>query len=115
MKVLQGVNVEKKDIVKAGNSVEVFKDIIGEPFKMTGAVIFEKTEKDKDGKDVVNVVSAIKKEDGEFVSSISPTIKNSLDNILGVYSEEEITAGLDVIIKAGTSNNNREFLYVDLV
>lgn len=116
MKIIKSVGTEKKDIVRAGVSVATFKDYIGEPVKMVGAVIFEKTEPDeKTGEMVTNTVTAIKLGDGTFISTISPTINNSLETILAVYTEDEITHGIEVVVKTKLSNAGREFLYLDLV
>ena len=116
MKILKVVsNDEKRDIVKAGNAVTPFKDLKGEVVKMTGLVIGEKTEVDVDtGEEISKEVTAIKLDDGSFISTISPTVKNSLENITEAFTDEEILAGIDVEIKTGTSNGGREFIYLDL-
>ena len=115
MNILKSVNCDKKDIVRASNAVDTFKEIVGEIVTINAAVIFEKEEVDeKTGENKTVVVSAIRKEDGNFNTSISPTIKNSLDTVLSVYSEEEISNGIEVVVRAGTSNSGREFFYIDL-
>jgi len=115
MKVTTNISTDKKDLIKAGNSTIMFKDCIGDTFKMTGVIMFEKDELDKDGKTVTKLVSCVKREDGEFISTISPTVENSLSLIVNCYSEKEILAGLDVMIKTKKSNGGREFIYIDLV
>lgn len=116
MKVLISVTESKKDLVKAGNTTVMFKDCIGDAFKMTGVIIYEKEEVDpKTGECSVKKVSCVKREDGEFISTISPTVENSLSLIVNSFEEDEIKAGLDVIIKTKKSNGGREFIYIDLV
>ena len=115
MKILTNISTDKKDLIKAGNSTIMFKDCIGDSFKMTGVIMFEKDELNKDGESVTKLVSCIKREDGEFISTISPTVENSLSLIVNCYSEKEILAGLDVMIKTKKSNGGREFIYIDLV
>ena len=114
--VLTNITADKKDLVKANNAVLGFKDCIGEPITMVGVVIYSKEEVDeKTGDITAKTVSAIKKADGEFITSVSPTVKNSLDMIIETYSEEEIKAGIEVVIKSKKSNTGRDFLYIDLV
>lgn len=116
MKVLTNVTDNKKDLVKAGNSTIMFKDCIGDSFKMTGVIMYEKDEIDpKTGESVTKLVSCVKREDGEFISTISPTVENSLSLIVNCYDPKEIIAGLAVMIKTKKSNSNREFIYIDLV
>ena len=94
----------------------MFKDIIGETIKIFGILVYKKEEvDDKTGEVKERTVSCIKKEDGEFVSSISPTVQNSLELLNGAYDKEEITAGIEVIVKSKKSNGGRDFLYIDLV
>lgn len=115
MNIKTNISSDKKDLIKAGNSTIMFKDCIGDSFKMTGVIMYDKEEVDKDGKMVTKLVSCVKREDGEFISTISPTVENSLSLIINCYSAEEIKAGLDVMIKTKKSNGGREFIYIDLV
>ena len=110
IKVLLNTTANKKDLVKAGVATTTFKDVIGEAFTMVGVIAYEKTENDE-----VMTVVAVKREDGEFISSISPTVANSLDVIRGAYSDEEISEGIEVVVKSKKSNGGREFLYIDLI
>lgn len=111
MKTIVNVSSDKKDLVKASNAVTAFKDVVNTPITMTGVIIYEKVEEDGETK----VVSAIKLDDGSFVTSISPTVQNSLESIVEAYDEDEIKAGLPVMVKAKASKQGREFLYIDLI
>lgn len=116
MELIVNITSDKKDLVKANNAVDGFKDFVGEIIKMTGVIIYTKEDvNEKTGEIERKTVSAIKKDDGEFITSISPTVKNSLDMVVQTYSEEEIKAGIDVVIKSKKSNGGRDFLYLDLV
>jgi len=116
MKIKVNVTESKRDLVKAGNTTLMFKDCIGDTFKMTGVIIYEKEEVDaKTGECKTKIVSCVKREDGEFISTISPTVENSLSLIVNSYTEEEVKAGLDVIVKTKKSNGGRDFIYIDLV
>lgn len=116
MNILVNITTEKKDLVKANNAVLGFKDVIGEDIKMTGVVIYEKEElNEKTGELEKKVVSAVKREDGDFITSVSPTVRNSLEMITNTYTADEITAGVPVMVKSKQSNSGRDFLYLDLV
>jgi hypothetical protein len=114
MEILVNISSDKKDLVKAGNAVTGFKDCIGNVIKMTGAIIYTKEEENDKGVMETKTVTAIKDDKGEFITSISPTIKNSLEMITNTYDEDEIKTGIDVIIKSKKSNGGRDFLYIDL-
>lgn len=106
----------KKDLVKANNAVKAFKDIIGDKILMVGVLVYDKEEVNtKTGEIEQKTVSCIKLKDGEFISSISPTVENSLNMICQAYEPEEIKKGLEVMVKSQKSNGGRDFLYIDLV
>lgn len=116
MNILVNITTDKKDLVKANNAVLGFKDVIGNPINMTGVVIYEKEElNEKTGELEAKVVSCIKMDDGEFVTSVSPTVRNSLEMITNTYTAEEIAQGVAVMVKSKKSNSGRDFLYLDLV
>lgn len=116
MNIKFNITDSKKDLVKAGNTTTMFKDVIGDSLKMVGLIIYDKEELDtKTGVIETKTVSAIKLENGEFISSISPTVENSLTLIANSYDEAEIKAGVDVEVKSKKSNGGRDFLYIDLV
>lgn len=116
MNIKFNITDSKKDLVKAGNTTTMFKDVIGDTITMTGLIIYGKEELDaKTGELETKTVSAIKMSNGEFISSVSPTVENSLTLIANSYDEEEIKAGIEVIVKSKKSNGGRDFLYIDLV
>lgn len=115
MKTIVNLTQDKKDIVKAGNATLGFKDVIGDNILCTGVIIYEKTELNKDNVEETKIVSAIRNADGEFITSVSPTVKNSLEMIVESFSDEILADGVQVIVKSKKSNSNRDFLYLDLV
>lgn len=116
MRILTNYTSEKKDLVKANNSVDTVKDILNTPFKCVGIIIFEKDGVDEEsGEADVKTVVALKTEDGHFYTSISPTVKSSVDAIVEAYDKEEVESGLDIVVKSKLSKSERDFYYVDLV
>jgi len=115
MEIIKNITSEKKDLINAANSTVGFKDIVGTPVKMIGAIIYKKEEKNaKTDQIEIKTVVSIKKENGEFVSTVSPTILQSLEMVLESYSEEEVKAGIDILVKSKKSGVGREFLYIEL-
>lgn len=116
MDIKVNITDDKKDLVKAGNTTTMCKDVVGEKFVMTGIIIYEKEEINAETGEVKkSMVSCIKKQDGEFISTISPTVLNSLDIIVNCYTPEEIKKGIEIEVKSKKSNSKREFIYIDLV
>lgn len=115
MKLITNICEEKKDIVKAMNTTDTMKDVVGEELTINGVIIYEKDEEDEKTGDVKTVtVTAIRTAEGTFYSSISPTVKNSIDAVMEVFTEEEIKAGINIFVKSKTSNGGRDFIYIDL-
>ena len=116
MEVKKSVGLSKKDVVRASIAVNTCDKVKETPLTMVGCIFYDKEEVSNETGEITKInVVGIKTKDEEFYTSISPTIKESLDSIINVYSEEEITQGIDIIIKAHKSNSNREFLVVDLL
>jgi hypothetical protein len=115
MNIKVNITDSKKDIVHAGNATTMFKDVIGDTININGVLIYDKEETDeKTGEVTTKTVSCVKKDDGEFISSISPTIENSLQTLLGAYSEDEVREGIEIVVKSKKSNGGRDFLYIDI-
>lgn len=116
MKTLSAITLDnKRDLVKASVTTNTFKEFIDKPLTMTGIIIYEKDEPDEKTGEVKTVqVSCVKTDDFGFISSISPTVKNSLETIADAFSEEEILSGVPIVIKSKKSNGGRDFYYVDL-
>ena len=116
MKTLTTITSDnKRDLVKASVTTNTFKDFIDTPLTMTGVIMYEKDEADEKTGEVKTVeVSCVKTDEQGFISSISPTVKNSLETIANAFSEEEILAGVPIVIKSKKSNGGRDFYYVDL-
>lgn len=109
-------NVTKVDIVKAGNAVSTAKDIIGTPFKLYAVILAEKEDVDEQSGEIKKQLVTIIKTDMEesFVSSISPTLKSSAENLLDNFSTEDFQAGIPCVVKSKKSNHGRDFVYIDL-
>lgn len=112
MNIRNAINVGKKEIVKSTNSVKVAKDFIGEKFTMKSIVVYDNFD-DEETDDLI--VCAIGTTDGEFITTVSPTVKNNIDSILATFTEEEISKGIEVVFKTNKSNSGRDFIYLDLV
>lgn len=116
MEILTNYLSEKKDIVRANNSVNTVKEILDKPFTCNGILIFDKESENEKGEVITNTVIALKdKESGEFYTSISPTVKSSVDSVVSAYSKEEVESGIEIVVKSKKSNNDRDFYYIDLV
>ena len=116
MKIIYNSSNEKKDIVKANNSVDTVKDILDTQFTCTAIIIFDKEQIDEETGDTdTKTVVALKNSNGGFYTSISPTVKSSVEAIVEAYTQEEITSGIDIIVKSKESKAGRDFYYVDLV
>lgn len=115
MKILQNITNDKKDLVKASNAVNTVQDLVGESVTINGILIFEKEELDEKSQEVVvQRVSAFRLTNGEFYTSISPTVKSSLESIIEVFDADEIKAGIEIQVKSRTSKGGRDFIYIDL-
>lgn len=109
-RILVNTTNSKKDIVKAGVATTTFQDCLGEVFKIIGVIIYEKEEQGE-----TKTVTAVKRDDGEYVTSISPTILSSVETIRSAFDDEELEEGIEVVIKSKKSKGGRDFLYLDLV
>ena len=116
MNIITNYLSEKKDVVRANNSVNTVKEIIGKSFICNGVLVFEKDGENEKGEVVTNTVIALKdSRSGEFYTSISPTVLSSTQAIIEAYEKEEILSGIEVVVKSKKSNNDRDFYYIDLV
>lgn len=120
MNTVLSSNMSKRDLVKAKVCTTSFKDYKEQQLKLFGGVIYDsESVSEETGEVEKQRVSAIKmkNENGEdeVIASISKTVTDSLDVILSEFEDEEIANGIDIVVKAKTSNSGREFLYIDLV
>lgn len=109
MEIIISTLEDKKDLVRCNNAVDCVQDFKGKKLKALGFIIYNKA--DKDGE--VKTVTAIKLNDG-FITSISPTIRDSVETIITAYEDSEIAAGIDIIVKSKKSKGGRDFYYLDL-
>ena len=115
MEILVNTTNSKKDVVKAGNATTTVKELKGKKEKMTGCVVYTREQVDGETGEVKNIkATAIRLSDGEYASSISPTVYESVALILATFTPDEVAKGIDIIIKAKKSAKGREFFYIDL-
>ena len=115
MEIIKTTTNNKVDIVRATNTTNTIQNINSDKVLTLRDVIIYSTT-DEDGKEVE--VTALKVEvDNEliFVNSISKTVKQSVDTILSVFSEEEIKTGIPIRVLSDTSKGGRTFYHIDLV
>ena len=115
MEIIKTTTNNKVDIVRATNTTNTIQNIDSDKVLTLKDVIIYSTT-DEEGKEVE--VTALKVEvDNEmiFVNSISKTVKQSVDTILSVFSEEEIKSGIPIRVLSDTSKGGRTFYHIDLV
>ena len=119
MKILSKVNFTLKEIINSESATKVIKDFAGHELAVTGFLIGEKEDVDSETGELKNVkIGVIKTQDGELISSISPTVIGSIDTIINVYTEAnligEIESGIPLIVKSNKSAKKREFYNLEL-
>ena len=115
MEIIKSTTNNKVDIVRATNTTNTIQNIDSDKVLTLRDVIIYSTT-DEECKEVE--VTALKVEvDNEliFVNSISKTVKQSVETILSVFSEEEIKSGIPIRVLSDTSKGGRTFYHIDLV
>ena len=115
MNIIKTTTENKVDLVRATNTTNTIQNIDSDKVLMLKDVIIYSTT-DENGDEVE--VTALKVEvDNEliFVNSISKTVKQSVDTILSVFTEEEIKSGIPIRVLSDTSKGGRTFYHIDLV
>ena len=115
MNIIKTTTDNKVDIVRATNTTNTIQNIDSDKVLMLKDVIIYSTT-DENGAEVE--VTALKVEvDNEliFVNSISKTVKESIDTILTVFTEEEIKGGIPIRVLSDISKGGRTFYHIDLV
>ena len=115
MEIIKSTTNNKVDIVRATNTTNTIQNINSDKVLMLKDVIIYSTT-DENGAEVE--VTALKVEvDNEliFVNSISKTVKQSVDTILSVFTEEEIKGGIPIRVLSDTSKGGRTFYHIGLV
>lgn len=111
IEITKNVACDKKDVVKAGITSSTLNDLGTKKITITGLLFFNKVD-DETGE--VKTVTALKLKDGSFVTTISPTVRQSAEMIANAF-EEEIAGGLELEVKKQKSKQGRDFLLLDLV
>lgn len=116
MEVINATTESRVDIVRATNTTKTVQNV--EPGKVLNLkeVIIYKTHDDNEDKDVE--VTALKVEDNGdsyFINSISKTVKQSVEVIMSVFSNDDIKAGIPIKVESDTSKGGRTFYHIDLV
>ena len=115
MNIIKTTTENKVDLVRATNTTNTIQNIDSDKVLMLKDIIIYSTA-DENGEEVE--VTALKVEaDNElfFVNSISKTVKQSVDVILSVFTEEEIKSGIPIRVLSDTSKGGRTFYHIDLV
>jgi hypothetical protein len=120
MKILNNVNFGLKEIVNCETATTPLNTVKNTDVKVTGFLIGAKDDVDSETGEVKSLkVGVIKLEDGQLVSTISPTVINSIETMINAYKEidqlGEIEKGLEVSIKTGRSSKNRDFMFLELL
>lgn len=110
--ILYNVGCDKKDIVKAGVTSNTLQDLKETKLTVKGILFFDKPDVDTGE---IKQVTALKLKDGSFVTSISPTIRNSAELIAESFEEEIEKTGIEIMVCKKKSKSNRDFFYLDLV
>ena len=111
MNIIKTTTENKVDLVRATNTTNTIQNIDSDKVLMLKDVIIYSTA------DEVEVTALKVEVDNEliFVNSISKTVKQSVDTILSVFSEEEIKSGIPIRVLSDTSKGGRTFYHIDLV
>lgn len=115
MEIIKSTTNNKVDLVRATNTTNTIQNIDSDKVLMLKDVIIYSA---TDENNAEIEVTALKVEvDNEliFVNSISKTVKESVETILSVFSEEEIKSGIPIRVISDTSKGGRTFYYIDLV
>ena len=116
MNIIKTTTENKVDIVRATNTTNTIQNIDSDKVLMLKDVIIYSTT-DENGAEEVEVTALKVEVDNEliFVNSISKTVKQSVDTILSVFTEEEIKCGIPIRVLSATSKGGRTFYHIDLV
>ena len=100
------ITTNKKDIINAVNSRDSLKRQKNKELIINGIVIF------KDGDKEVSVIKTV---DNKFYSSVSQSVKDTLITICTLFTEEEITNGIQIKVNEKVSRNDRNYLVIELI
>jgi hypothetical protein len=119
MEIILNTSTDKKDLIHANNNSIMAKDVVGKSVKVKAILIYKKTEtNDETGETKTKIISCIKTDKNEFIATVSPTFKESLEMIYAAYTKEELEQalekGIDVVIQKKQSKNKRDFIFVDV-
>jgi hypothetical protein len=119
MEIIINTSDDKKDLIHANNNSIMAKNVVGKKFKITAILIYKKSETNEEtGETKTKTISCIKTDKNEFIATVSPTFKESLEMIYYAYTEEELkqalAKGIDVVIQKKQSKNERDFIFVDV-
>lgn len=116
MEVIKATTESRVDIVRATNTTKTVQNVEPNKVLTLKEIIIYKTHDDNEDKDVE--VTALKVEDNSesyFINSISKTVKQSVEVIMSLFSDEDIKAGIPIKVESDTSKGGRTFYHIDLV
>ena len=115
MEIIKTTTENRVDIVRATNTTKTVQNVESGKVLNLKEIIIYMAHDDNEDKDVE--VTALKVEDnGEsyFINSISKTVKQSVEVIMSVFSNEDIKAGIPIKVESDTSKGGRTFYHIDL-
>lgn len=120
MKILNNVNFNLKEIVNSETATTPINTMMNKEVIATGLLVGLKEDIDNETGEVKTLkVGVIKIDEGNLLSTISPTVINSIETIVNAYTDAdmlgEIKEGIAIAIKSAKSGKNRDFIFLELL
>lgn len=121
MKTIKNVNFSLKETINSESATTVLKTLVNQTLKVNGLLVAEKQEVDEEtGESKTLKIGVLKTTDGQLISSISPTVTNSIESIINAYTdggllEEFKNDGVEIKICSSKSSKGRDFFFLELV
>lgn len=120
MKIVQNVNFQLKEIVNCETATTTINSLNNKEIIVTGFLIGLKETIEEETGEVKNLkIGVLKTDDGQLISTISPTVINSMETIINAYKDidqlDEIGKGLLIGIKTAKSTKSRNFIFLELI
>lgn len=116
IKIIANTTGNKKEVVKASNAAKTYQDIKETPITIDAVIQYQDDQVDPNSGVVeTKTITCVRTTDGEYIGSGSPTIQKSVEVIVATFDQEELDAGIKVIVKSNKSKAGREFLLLDVL
>lgn len=107
MRIKKNVNFGMNEVINSESATQTIADFAGKTVTLSGILFAEKDEETG----IKTVV--VMKTDAGLITSISPTVINSLETLVGAYEEfgklADLEAGIKVTVNAQQSASKRTF------